>query len=150
MLAEPAARVDEAVAAGVAPDRLVLDPGLGFAKRPEHDWALLRGLDRLVAYGMPVIVGASRKSFLGRLLAGPDGTHRPVAEREAAHRRGLGLRRAGRRLGRPGARRAAVDQRDRHAGHPARRRPGATMRPFPVGGAPGPERRLDPGAGLRR
>jgi dihydropteroate synthase len=60
-------RVDALVAAGIAADRIVIDPGLGFAKRPEHDWRLLDRLDELVAGGLPVLVGASRKSFLRRL-----------------------------------------------------------------------------------
>jgi dihydropteroate synthase len=81
---ELAARVDDAVAAGVDPAQLVLDPGLGFAKNGAHNWALLGRLDRLVALGLPVLVGASRKGFLGRLLAAPDGTMRPVEGREAA------------------------------------------------------------------
>jgi len=81
---ELGARVDAAVAAGVDPDQLVLDPGLGFAKTAEHDWALLQHLDQFVATGLPVLVGASRKSFLGRLLADPDGTPRPVDGREDA------------------------------------------------------------------
>lgn len=82
--AELTARVEDVVAAGVAPEQLVLDPGLGFAKRAEHNWALLAGLDRLTALGLPVLVGASRKTFLGRLLAGPDGAPRPADERDAA------------------------------------------------------------------
>ncbi|MGY1751963.1 dihydropteroate synthase [Blastococcus sp. SYSU D01042] len=82
--AELTARVEDVVAAGVAPQQLVLDPGLGFAKRAEHNWALLAGLDRLTALGLPVLVGASRKTFLGRLLAGPDGAPRPADERDAA------------------------------------------------------------------
>jgi dihydropteroate synthase len=77
-------RVDAAVSGGVDPDQIVLDPGLGFAKTAEHDWALLQRLDEFVAIGLPVLIGASRKSFLGRLLAGPDGTPRPVGEREDA------------------------------------------------------------------
>jgi dihydropteroate synthase len=81
---ELTARVDDAVAAGVAPAQLVLDPGIGFAKNAAHNWAILAGLDRLVALGLPVLVGASRKTFLGRLLAGPDGELRPVEGREAA------------------------------------------------------------------
>jgi dihydropteroate synthase len=81
---ELSARVDEAVAAGVDPAQLVLDPGIGFAKNASHNWAVLAGLDRLVALGLPVLVGASRKTFLGRLLAGPDGEPRPVEGREAA------------------------------------------------------------------
>jgi dihydropteroate synthase len=78
------ARVDAAVAAGIDPDQLVIDPGLGFAKTAEHDWPLLRHLSTFVEVGLPVLVGASRKSFLGRLLAAPDGTPRPVGEREDA------------------------------------------------------------------
>jgi dihydropteroate synthase len=81
---ELTARVDDAVAAGVAPAQLVLDPGIGFAKNAGHNWAVLAGLDRLVALGLPVLVGASRKTFLGRLLACPDGEPRPVEGREAA------------------------------------------------------------------
>jgi dihydropteroate synthase len=82
--AELIARVEDVVAAGVAPEQLVLDPGLGFAKNADHNWALLAGLDRLVGIGLPVLVGASRKSFLGRLLAGPDGTPRPAEGRDDA------------------------------------------------------------------
>ena len=77
-------RVDEALAAGVAADRLVIDPGIGFAKTAAHNWALLRRLEEFVATGLPVLVATSRKSFLGSLLAGPDGTPRPVGEREDA------------------------------------------------------------------
>jgi dihydropteroate synthase len=77
-------RVDAATAAGVDPARLVLDPGLGFAKTAAHNWALLAELDSLVALGHPVLVGSSRKSFLGKLLAAPDGAPRPVDEREDA------------------------------------------------------------------
>ena len=82
---ELAARVDAMLAAGIEPDRIVLDPGLGFAKHGEQNWELLRGLDRLIALGHPVLVGASRKSFLGRLLADTDGTPRPIPDREAAN-----------------------------------------------------------------
>ena len=82
--AELTARVEDVVAAGVRPAQLVLDPGLGFAKNAEHNWALLAGLDRLIGLGLPVLVGASRKTFLGRLLAGPDGAPRPAELRDAA------------------------------------------------------------------
>jgi dihydropteroate synthase len=82
--AELMARVEDVVAAGVAPDQLVLDPGLGFAKNADHNWALLAGLDRLVGLGLPVLVGSSRKTFLGRLLAGPDGSPRPAELRDDA------------------------------------------------------------------
>ncbi|GED99127.1 dihydropteroate synthase [Gordonia crocea] len=77
------AQVDAAVTAGVDPDRLILDPGLGFAKSAAHNWALLRGLPTLVGLGFPVLVGASRKRFLGSLLA-VDGVDRPPAGREVA------------------------------------------------------------------
>jgi dihydropteroate synthase len=82
--AELTARVEDVVAAGVAPEQLVLDPGLGFAKRGEHNWALLAGLERLVALGLPVLVGASRKTFLGRLLPDAEGNPRPAEGRDAA------------------------------------------------------------------
>jgi dihydropteroate synthase len=77
-------RVEAACAAGIPADRIVLDPGLGFAKEPRHNWALLRGLPLLQELGFPLLVGASRKSFLGSLLAGSDGQPRPVDEREDA------------------------------------------------------------------
>ncbi|HLZ39003.1 MAG TPA: dihydropteroate synthase [Mycobacteriales bacterium] len=82
--AEVRARVEAVVDGGVDPECVVVDPGLGFAKTGEHNWALLAHLDRLRALGLPVLVGASRKAFLGRLLATPDATPRPVAEREDA------------------------------------------------------------------
>ena len=80
---ELAARRDAALAAGITPDRLVLDPGLGFAKTAEHNWALLGCLAELEALGLPVLVGASRKRFLGQFLA--DGEQlRPPKERDDA------------------------------------------------------------------
>jgi dihydropteroate synthase len=78
------ARVDAAVSAGVEPAQLVLDPGIGFAKTGEHNWQLLARLDTFVNTGLPVLVGSSRKSFLGQLLAAPDGTPRQVEDREDA------------------------------------------------------------------
>jgi dihydropteroate synthase len=78
------ARVEAALAAGVREENVVLDPGLGFAKRAEHNWQLLHRLDELVDLGFPVLVGASRKRFLGTLLAGEDGTPRPPSGREDA------------------------------------------------------------------
>jgi dihydropteroate synthase len=77
-------QVDAAITAGVRPEAIVLDPGIGFAKNADHNWALLRRLDVLVGLGFPVLVGASRKRFLGTLLAGPDGTPRPPDGREDA------------------------------------------------------------------
>jgi dihydropteroate synthase len=82
--AELVARVDTAVMAGVDPALLVLDPGLGFAKTAAHNWALLRRLDVLIDLGFPMLVGASRKRFLGQLLADADGTPRATAERDTA------------------------------------------------------------------
>ncbi|WP_092529709.1 dihydropteroate synthase [Amycolatopsis arida] len=82
--AELSARVEAALTAGVANDAIVLDPGLGFAKHAEHDWTLLHSLESLLALGFPVLVGASRKRFLGRLLADPAGEPRPPAGREDA------------------------------------------------------------------
>ena len=76
--------VDHAVAAGVDPTNVIIDPGLGFAKTAQHNWQLLRALPVFVATGFPVLVGASRKRFLGSLLAGPDGAMRPADGRETA------------------------------------------------------------------
>ncbi|NHN44444.1 dihydroneopterin aldolase [Chryseoglobus frigidaquae] len=72
------ARLAAAQEAGIAVDRLWVDPGLGFAKRAEHNWQLLAHLDELRALGARVLVGTSRKRFLGALL--PDGA--PVEERD--------------------------------------------------------------------
>ena len=77
-------RVDAAVAAGVAESSLIIDPGLGFAKDAEHNWLLLRHLSALVLTGFPVLVGASRKRFLGALLADGAGAPRPPDGREEA------------------------------------------------------------------
>jgi dihydropteroate synthase len=78
------ASVDAAVAAGVDPAKLIIDPGLGFAKSAEHNWALLAALPEFVGSGIPVLVGASRKRFLGSLLADAHGTPRPPRGREVA------------------------------------------------------------------
>ncbi|MBA0053068.1 dihydropteroate synthase [Streptomyces sp. AJS327] len=77
---------ERAVDGGIAPERIVIDPGLGFAKRAEHDLALVAGLRRLRAeLGRPVLVAASRKRFLGRVLAdAEDATPPPARERDAA------------------------------------------------------------------
>ena len=82
--AELLAAVDAAVKAGVDPANLIIDPGLGFAKTGEHNWALLRALPEFVGTGIPVLVGASRKRFLGTLLADVDGEPRPPDGRETA------------------------------------------------------------------
>ncbi|HEX4016109.1 MAG TPA: dihydropteroate synthase [Frankiaceae bacterium] len=82
--AELEKRLSSAEAAGIPTDALILDPGIGFAKNGEHNWALLASLDRLHQLGRPLLVGTSRKSFLGRLLADPAGHPRPVDRRDAA------------------------------------------------------------------
>jgi len=71
--------VDDVCAAGVAEDQIVVDPGLGFAKNGAHNWELLARLSELSVLGRPVLVGASRKSFLGQLL-----DDRSVLERDDA------------------------------------------------------------------
>jgi dihydropteroate synthase len=82
--AELAQRISAALGAGVAPEKIVIDPGLGFAKRPADNWQLTARLPELLALGYPLLFAASRKSYLGALLAGPDGGPRPTADREAA------------------------------------------------------------------
>jgi dihydropteroate synthase len=77
-------RVGSLVEAGVDVRQIVLDPGLGFAKTAEHNWQILGDLERLVALGRPVLVGASRKRFLGTLLAGHGAEPVPTDKRDAA------------------------------------------------------------------
>jgi dihydropteroate synthase len=64
--------------------QVVVDPGLGFAKTAAHNWSVLADLPALAALGRPVLLGASRKSFLGHLLAAPTGAPRPVLDRDDA------------------------------------------------------------------
>jgi len=73
------ARIESAIEAGVSPEQIIIDPGLGFSKLPEHNWELLRNIERLALLGYPILIGASRKRFLGELTGAtnPD-------EREAA------------------------------------------------------------------
>jgi dihydropteroate synthase len=82
---ELAERVEAALAAGVEESRLVVDPGLGFAKTADHNWELLRRLAELDRLGLPILVGSSRKSFLGTLLADDAGRPRHVLAREDAN-----------------------------------------------------------------
>ncbi|AYV29078.1 dihydropteroate synthase [Streptomyces sp. CJ_13] len=83
--AELRARVDAVISGGIAPERLLVDPGLGFAKNAEHDLALVAHLAELRALGFPLLVAASRKRFLGRVLAGAaDAAPPPARERDAA------------------------------------------------------------------
>jgi dihydropteroate synthase len=81
-------RVDSAVAAGVDPSMIIVDPGIGFAKLPSHNWALLARLAEIACLGgdrpFPLLVGISRKSVLGTLLCDPSGDPRPVGGRDDA------------------------------------------------------------------
>ncbi|GAA3253462.1 dihydropteroate synthase [Nonomuraea helvata] len=77
-------RVDLVLAEGVTEEQIVLDPGLGFAKNAQHNWALLNGIPQLAELGYPLLIGASRKRFLGRLLADSDGTPRPFSRSDDA------------------------------------------------------------------
>jgi dihydropteroate synthase len=77
-------RLHAAEAAGVDRRRIVLDPGLGFAKEPPDNWALLRDLHSLHSLGQPLLVGASRKRFLGELLSDARGGQRPMTGRDDA------------------------------------------------------------------
>ena len=74
--AELAAVLDRALETGIRRDRITLDPGIGFAKLPEHSIAVLRGLPSLVALGQPLLVGVSRKGFIGRLSGEPQADRR--------------------------------------------------------------------------
>ncbi|NCA71945.1 MAG: dihydropteroate synthase [Sphingobacteriia bacterium] len=67
-------RIEAAISAGVAEDRILIDPGIGFGKTLEHNLALLAGLSELVRIGPPLLLGASRKRFLGALCREPDAT----------------------------------------------------------------------------
>ena len=87
--AELGRRLEAVTAAGVRPDQVILDPGLGFAKLPEHNWKLLASLNRIAeqpgyAEPFPVLVAASRKGFLGKLLAGQDGRPRAFSRSDDA------------------------------------------------------------------
>ncbi|QBF45069.1 dihydropteroate synthase [Janibacter limosus] len=78
--AEMTARVDVLLAAGASRDQLILDPGIGFAKTAEHNWRLLAGLEQVVDLGHPVLLGTSRKGFLGSVGRAP-GEERPLDAR---------------------------------------------------------------------
>jgi dihydropteroate synthase len=77
-------RVSDLCTKGVRREQLILDPGFGFAKLPEHNWSLLAHLDALQALGLPVLVGTSRKSFLGSLGVSEGLLPRPPAERDVS------------------------------------------------------------------
>jgi dihydropteroate synthase len=85
VIAELRPQIERAESAGIPAERIVIDPGLGFAKTAEHNWTLLTRLEHIVGQGYPVLVAASRKAFLGRLLADPTtGEDRPPDGRDAA------------------------------------------------------------------
>ncbi|MYQ42158.1 dihydropteroate synthase [Streptomyces sp. LamerLS-316] len=84
VVAELRERMEAVVDGGVDPGKLVIDPGLGFAKNAAQDLTLVAHLDRLRELGRPLLVAASRKRFLGQVLAGEDGTPPPARERDAA------------------------------------------------------------------
>jgi dihydropteroate synthase len=82
VLAELQSRLDAAVAAGVEPGRIAVDPGIGFSKTADQNWDVLAGLERLHDLGHPVLIATSRKRFLGALLADASGELRPPELRE--------------------------------------------------------------------
>ena len=73
------ARIEAAIEAGINPEQIIIDPGLGFSKLPEHNWELLRNLDRIALLGYPILVGASRKRFLGELTGSTNPDDREAA-----------------------------------------------------------------------
>ena len=91
VLAELRARVDEALEHGVEEASIAVDPGIGFSKRSEHSLRVLASLERLAAWGYPVVVGASRKRFVGELSGVPEASMRvygSVGAAIAAYERG--------------------------------------------------------------
>ncbi|MEU2345268.1 dihydropteroate synthase [Streptomyces sp. NPDC047804] len=84
VVAELRERMEAVIEGGVAPERLVIDPGLGFAKDAAQDLALVAHLDRLRDLGRPLLVAASRKRFLGHVLAAEGAAPPPARERDAA------------------------------------------------------------------
>ena len=84
VIAELRTQLDEADGAGIAADKVVIDPGFGFAKTAAHNWELLDRLDEFDVLKRPLLIGVSRKTFLGRLLPNPDGSPRPPKLRDDA------------------------------------------------------------------
>jgi dihydropteroate synthase len=72
-------RINSAIEAGVNPEQIIIDPGIGFSKLPEHNWELLRNIDRLALLGYPILIGASRKRFLGDLTGASNPDDREAA-----------------------------------------------------------------------
>ena len=118
--AELAVQVEAALAAGRrSPTQIILDPGLGFSKTGDQNWTVLAHLDAFVALGYPVLVAASRKRFLGELLADRRRTAARSTQRDDATAAVSTLAARGRRVVRPGARGPRVSRRG------PRRRPAA-------------------------
>ncbi|MBW8172107.1 dihydropteroate synthase [Ornithinimicrobium sp. Arc0846-15] len=82
-------RVEDLAAAGIAREQIILDPGFGFAKDAEHNWTLLTGLPQITALGHRVLVGTSRKRFLGQLPSRPGATLDPDALPSATNERDI-------------------------------------------------------------
>lgn len=76
---ELAERVENLTLEGIDPEQIIIDPGLGFAKDPHHNWTLLQNLERIALLGFPILIGASRKKFLGELLDGAKADDRDFA-----------------------------------------------------------------------
>ena len=72
-------RVSALLKAGVSPEQIILDPGIGFAKESEHNWQLLKNIERLQLLGYPLLIGVSRKRFLGELINAPEPDKRESA-----------------------------------------------------------------------
>ena len=72
-------RVSELIKAGVQAEQIILDPGIGFAKEPEHNWEILQNIERFQLLGYPILVGASRKRFLGELINAKNADDREAA-----------------------------------------------------------------------
>jgi dihydropteroate synthase len=84
VMAELRTQLDEADRTGVPAEKVIIDPGLGFAKTGEHNWQLLQRLEEFDVLARPMLVGVSRKTFLGRLLADAQGNPRPPKQRDDA------------------------------------------------------------------
>ena len=113
------AAIGRATAAGIPRELVIVDPGFGFAKRAEHTWESLAGLDRLAALDRPILVGPSRKSFL--TAASRRERRSPALRPRLGHGRGRDRERARRRAHRPGPRRPRDGRRRARLGSPSGR-----------------------------
>jgi dihydropteroate synthase len=82
-------RINSALDAGVNPEQIIIDPGIGFSKTAEHNWELLKNLDRFTFLGYPVLVGASRKRFLGEDLKPEERESASIALTAAVAKQGV-------------------------------------------------------------